>query len=163
LKNKNIYGFIVRTIDGNEISMDKYRGKVLLIANTASRCRWTPQLKSLETLHHQYQNSGFEVLAFPSNDFSNQEPLNGKAIREFCEVNFHTTFTVFNKIHVKGKNADPLFNFLSEKKILGISYSQPRWNFYKYLVNREGEFVNFFVTLTSPDSNRIHRSIERYL
>jgi glutathione peroxidase len=163
LKNKNIYNFIVRTIDGDEISLEKYKGKVLLISNTASHCGFTPQLKSLEKLQQQYRDSGFEVLAFPSNDFSNQEPLKGKAIQEFCEQNFQSTFSIFNKIHVKGINADPLFQFLAAKKFFGISTSRPRWNFYKYLINREGEFVDFFITPTSPDANRVHRAIEQFL
>jgi glutathione peroxidase len=111
--NKSIYKFEVNSIKGEAVSLQQYAGKVLLIVNTASGCGFTPQFKDLETLYKKYQHLGFEILAFPSNDFGNQEQLEAASIAEFCSINFQTTFPIFDKIHVKGIDCHPLYKFLS--------------------------------------------------
>ncbi|MEI6509291.1 MAG: glutathione peroxidase [Bacteroidota bacterium] len=162
-QGQNIYSFKIKTIDGNEVSLEQYRGKVLLIVNTASKCGFTPQYKQLEDLYKLYKDKGFEILAFPSNDFAKQEPLNGKEIAAFCSSTYHVTFPVFEKIHVKGNNASELYQFLSSKKLNGRINSIPKWNFHKYLVNKNGEVVDYFYTPTKPTSGKIKKAIEKLL
>lgn len=161
--SKTIYKFNVKDISGKDIELSAYQGKVLLIVNTASECGFTPQFKDLEELYQKYRDKGFCVLAFPSNDFGEQEPLVGKQIQEFCSVNFNTTFPIFNKIHVKGKNADPLFKFLSNKSQNGSVDIAPKWNFQKYLIGKDGKVVDYFLSTTSPNSEKIKRAIEHEL
>ena len=160
---QNIYSINVKTIEGNEVLLSKYKGKVLLIVNTASECGFTPQYKDLEELYLQYKDKGFEILAFPSNDFGKQEPLNGKEIQNFCTLNYKITFTLFDKIHVKGKEMAPLYHFLSDKKMNGHLNSKPRWNFHKYLINKNGEVVDYFYSFTKPTSSKIKKTIDRLL
>ena len=150
-------------MDGESISMETFQNKVLLIVNTASECGFTPQYKELEELYKQYQEKGLEVLAFPSNDFGKQEPLNGKEIGEYCSIHFHTTFPLFEKVKVVGINALPLYQFLSNKKQNGKVNIAPKWNFQKYLVNRKGEVVDYFLPFTKPTSSAIKKAIERLL
>lgn len=160
---KAIYSFLVKTTDGMSVSLEQYRGQVLLIVNTASECGFTPQYNDLEILHQQYKNRGFSVLAFPSNDFGKQEPLQGKAISEYCSLHFRTTFPVFDKIKVIGLQAAPLYRFLSNKSENGKVNISPKWNFQKYLINREGEVVDYFLPFTKPTSSGIKRAIEKLL
>ncbi len=160
---KNIYDFKVTEIDGQEISLDTYKGKVLLIVNTASRCGYTPQLTGLQKLYEAYKEQGLEILAFPSNDFGDQEPLEGEAIQEFCSLEYRTTFPVFDKINVIGRKAHPLYKYLSSKDENGKFYAKPKWNFHKYLIDREGNLVDYFFTFTKPTSKKIIRQIEKLL
>ncbi len=159
----SIYSFPATTIEGVEITLDKFKGKVVLIVNTASECGYTAQYKELEELYKQYRDQGFEILAFPSNDFGNQEPLNGKDLENFCAMHFRTTFPVFEKVSVKGENAIPLFRFLSNKKQNGRVNIAPKWNFQKYLINRKGEVVDYYFPFTKPTSRRVKKGIERLL
>lgn len=163
MTGKNIYQFNVETIGGHEISLDVFQGKVLLIVNTASGCGFTPQLKELEELRQTFEGKDFEILAFPSNDFGGQEPLEGEKIVEFCTVNYGTNYQVFNKIRVRGSYAHPLYLYLSDKKLNGHLNSVPRWNFHKYLVNKAGEVSDFFYPFTKPTSSKIKKKIERLL
>ena len=160
---QSIHQFTVKNLAGKDVKLEDYKGKALLIVNTASKCGYTPQLAQLEKLHEKYKDKGFAVLGFPSNDFGGQEPLAGKAIQEFCEVNYGVTFTVFEKVHVKGSKAAPLFKFLSDKKLNGKISSAPKWNFHKYLIDKEGRVVDFFYTITEPDAPRLARAIEKLL
>jgi glutathione peroxidase len=160
---QNIYPFKVTSIEGVDILLEQYKNKVLLIVNTASECGYTPQYKDLEELYKQYRDKGFEVLAFPSNDFGKQEPLNGAAIAEYCSIHFRTTFPVFNKVVVKGSKAIPLYQFLSNKSQNGKVNVEPKWNFQKYLVNRKGEVVDYYFPFTKPTSSRVKKGIERLL
>jgi glutathione peroxidase len=160
---KSIYPFSATTIEGTEISLDKFKNKVVLIVNTASECRFTPQYKDLEELYKLYRDKGFEILAFPSNDFGKQEPLNGKDLEEYCTIHFRTTFTVFEKSNVTGENAIPLYKFLSNKAQNGNVNISPKWNFQKYLINRNGEVVDYYFPFTKPTSRRIKKGIERLL
>ncbi len=159
----SIQQFKVKLINGSEKNLSEYNGKVLLIVNTASGCGFTPQLKELQQLKEELGNENFEVLAFPSNDFGRQEPLEGNAISEFCEVNYGVTFPVFDKIMVRGEHAHPLFKFLSDKKLNGQLTSTPRWNFHKYLVNKDGVVVDYFFPFTKPLSSKIKKKIQRLL
>lgn len=160
---KTIYPFHATTIEGVDVSMEQFRGKVLLIVNTASECGYTPQYKDLETIYKQYRDQGFEVLAFPSNDFGKQEPLEGSELSDHCSVHFRTTFTVFEKAVVKGKNAIPLYQFLSHKSQNGNVNIAPKWNFQKYLINRQGEVVDYYFPFTKPTSDRVKKGIEKLL
>ena len=128
-----IYQFTVNDLSGNAVPLENFKGKVLLIVNTASACGFTPQLKDLEELYQEYQEKGLEILAFPSNDFGGQEPLDGAAIQEFCDLRFKTTFPIFAKSHVKGSDQSDLFRFLSNKSENGQVNVAPKWNFQKYL------------------------------
>ena len=119
--------------------------------------------KEMEKLYNEFKAEGFDLLAFPSNDFGNQEPLKGEAIQEFCEINFNTTFPIFEKIKVKGKKGHELFRFFGDKKENGNISSPPRWNFQKYLINKEGEVVNYFYSFTTPTSSRIKKAIRKLL
>lgn len=133
-----IYKIKVKDISGKEFSLEKYQGKLLLIVNTASKCGFTPQYKDLERLYQAYQKQGLMVLGFPCNQFGNQEPGDEGQIQEFCEINFGVSFPLFSKVDVNGKDAHPLFQYL-KKSLPGFLGSEfIKWNFTKFLVDREG-------------------------
>ena len=148
----NIYDFNVKTIDGQEISMSKYKGKVLLIVNVASKCGFTSQYEGLEKLFEKYKNENFMVLGFPSNQFANQEPESNEKIKEFCSLTYDVKFDMFAKIDVNGENEAPLYKFLksNQKGILGSE--NIKWNFTKFLVDKNGNIVDRFASTTSPES-----------
>lgn len=137
MKEKNIYDFKANTIEGKEISMAAYKNKVILIVNTASKCGFTPQLKVLEELFQKYKDRDFEILAFPCNQFLAQEPQGNEDILSFCQINYGVTFQMFEKINVNGTQELPLYRFLKEKQ-RGKFGNQIKWNFTKFLVNRDG-------------------------
>lgn len=163
MTDKSIYQFTVQRLNGEEVSLSEFRDKVLLIVNTASECGFTPQLQDLEQLRKDFADQDFEVLAFPSNDFGSQEPLKGAAIMKFCKINYHIRFQVFDKIHVRGSKAHPLYKFLADKRQNGKNSTPPRWNFHKYLINREGEVDDFFYPFTKPGSERVKKRIRHLL
>lgn len=163
MERRTIYDFNVLEFSGNYKSMSEYEGKVLLIVNTASGCYFRRQFKSLEKLYHKYKDQGFEILAFPSNDFANQEPRTGNNLETYCRIEAGVTFPVFKRIHVKGDFVDPLYKYLSHKSENGVLDSIPLWNFHKYLVNKEGAVVDFYYPFTSPKSAHIHKQIEQLL
>jgi glutathione peroxidase len=146
----NIYNFTVKDIDNNQVSLTKYKNKVLLIVNTASLCGFTPQYKELQELYDKYKNNNFEILAFPSNQFSNQEPKNNQEIKEFCSVNFQTTFDIFAKIDVNGENQSPLYQYLKDKKSGFLWTKSIKWNFTKFLIDKNGNIINRYAPYTSP-------------
>lgn len=160
---KTIYPFSVKQTNGQEISLDQYKGKVLLVVNTASKCGFTPQFKDLEALYQEFKGEDFEILGFPSNQFNGQEPLEGDALHEFCEINYGVSFKIFDKVDVKGETAVPLFKFLSNKNENGHVNSTPKWNFHKYLINKQGEVVDYFYTTTNPNSNKVKKAIRKLL
>ncbi len=160
---KSIYQFDIKKLSGEEISLSRYKDKVLLIVNTASACGFAPQLSDLEVLRKQFEGTAFEILAFPSNDFGGQEPLEGDAIVDFCETNHGAGYTVFDKIRVRGPYAHPLYKFLSDKDANGKVKSSPKWNFHKFLINKKGEVVDFFYPFTKPTSSKIKKRIARLL
>ncbi|HWZ35494.1 MAG TPA: glutathione peroxidase [Mucilaginibacter sp.] len=162
MSDKTIYPFKVRKISGEEISLSDYKNKVLLIVNTASACSFTPQLKDLAALKTRFAGQDFEILAFPSNNFGGQEPLDGNAIATFCE-SYGSNFPVFDKIDVRGPYADPLYKFFADKKQNGKLGSVPRWNFHKFLINRRGEVIDFYYPFTNPTSSKIRKRINKLL
>lgn len=150
--NMSIYDFNVKTIDGEEVSMSKYKGKVLLIVNVASKCGFTSQYEGLENLFEKYKNENFMVLGFPSNQFANQEPESNDKIKEFCSLTYEVKFDMFSKIDVNGENEAPLYKFLksNQKGILGTE--NIKWNFTKFLVDKNGVIVDRFGSAASPES-----------
>jgi glutathione peroxidase len=150
--SKSIHQFKVKLNDGVETSFSSYKNKVLLIVNIATGCGFAPQLKELQQLREELKDNDFEVLAFPSNDFGRQEPLDGEAIGVFCQLNHGVEFPIFQKIMVRGEAAHPLYKFLSQA-------STPRWNFHKYLINKEGEVVDYFYPFTTPLSSKVKKKI----
>lgn len=163
MNERSVYQFTVQNLDGEELNLLEYKNKVLLIVNIASDCGFTPQLKDLEILRKELQYEDFEILAFPSNDFGGQEPLEGVAISNFCKKNYEVTFPVFDKIRVRGSYAHPLYKFLADKKLNGRVGASPRWNFHKYLIDRNGEPSDFFYPFTKPNSSRIKKKINKLL
>jgi glutathione peroxidase len=155
-----IYDFQVKTIDGKEVSLSQYKGKALVIVNTASQCGYTPQYKGLEQLYQAYRAKGLEVLAFPSNDFGGQEPGADTEIKKFCELNYKTTFPLFSKIPVKGAAAHPLYKYLTALPKNGGEVS---WNFNKFLVTPEGEVVAHFPSKVDPLSEDMKKQVEAIL
>lgn len=163
VQNKSIHQFTVKDVRGKDVSLDQYKGKVCLIVNTASKCGFTPQLTAMTELYNEFKEEDFEILAFPSNDFAGQEPLDGAELEQFCTLNYEAAYPIFDKVHVKGRKANELFQFLSKKQLNGKVSSTPRWNFHKYLVDRDGSVVDFFYTITSPTSSRVKRAIRKLL
>ena len=148
----SVYDFTVKSIDGKEVKLSKYKGKKLLIVNTASKCGYTPQYKELEELSKKYGNK-VTVLGFPSNSF-NQELASNVEVASFCEKNYGVTFPLFETVAVKGAAAVPLYKYLADKTRNGIVSDEPTWNFCKYLVNEKGQVVKFYgsgVTPLSPE------------
>ena len=135
-----------------------YRGKVVLVVNTASRCAFTGQYEGLERLYGEYRERGFEVVGFPSNDFGGQEPGSEASIKEFCRLTYGVRFPMYAKTHVRGENADPLFKALAEAAGHG-----PRWNFHKYLIDREGRLAGSYSSLVKPESSELKKAIEGLL
>ena len=148
----SIYDFNVKTIDGQEISMSKYKGKVLLIVNVASKCGFTSQYEGLEKLFEKYKNEDFMILGFPSNQFANQEPESNDKIKEFCSLTYDVKFDMFSKVDVNGENEAPIYKFLksNQKGILGSE--NIKWNFTKFLVDKNGNIVDRFASTTSPEA-----------
>ena len=141
---KTIYSFSVKDADLNEVSLKTFKNKVLLIVNVASFCGLTYQYKGLENIYKKYANKGLEILGFPCNQFAFQEPGTNEEIKDFCESNYGVTFKIMNKINVNGSNADPFYNFLKEQKPGVIETPQIKWNFTKFLINRDGYVVERF-------------------
>lgn len=160
---KTIYQFNAKLINGKDKKLSDYKGKVLLVVNIASACGFAPQLKELQELKDELNNDSFEVLGFPSNDFGGQEPLEGAAINDFCEVNYGVKFPIFAKMMVRGAQANPIYKFLGSKELNGHIKSTPRWNFHKYLINKDGEVVDYFFPFTKPGSGKLRRKIQRLL
>lgn len=149
-----VYAHEVKNIEGETVSLADYRDKVLLIVNTASRCGFTKQYEGLEELYEAYREQGFEVLGFPCNQFGGQEPGSSEEIIEFCSLNFNVSFPMFEKLDVNGDNADPLFNFLKQQAPGLLGTQAIKWNFTKFLVNRQGEVIKRFAPTDKPQSLR---------
>lgn len=135
---ETIYNFSVKDIDLNDVSLEKYKNKVLLIVNVASYCGLTYQYKSLEDIYKKYKDKGFEILGFPCNQFALQEPGSNEEIKNFCDTSYGVTFNIMNKINVNGSKADPFYNFLKEQKPGIADTPQIKWNFTKFLINKDG-------------------------
>ena len=144
-----IYDFKVKDNLGKEISLENYKGKTLIIVNTASKCGLTPQFEDLEFLYKKYKNENFEILGFPCNQFAKQELNSNNEIQEFCQLNYGVTFKVFDKINVNGKNAHPLYKYLKKEKS-GIFGGLIKWNFTKFLIDKNGNVVERYAPTDSP-------------
>ncbi len=162
-KPKSIYEFPLKDIDGKDVKLKKYKGNVLLIVNTASKCGYTPQYEGLQKIYEKYNTQKFYVLGFPANNFGEQEPGTEKDIKEFCESKYKVTFPMFAKISVKGADQDPLYTFLTGKKTNPAFAGDISWNFNKFLVNKKGEIVARFSSKDKPDSEVVTQAIEKYL
>lgn len=155
-----VYDFNVKKTNGELKSLKDFQGKTLLIVNTASKCGLTPQFKELQELYNKYQKDGFEILGFPCDQFNNQEFEDIKETVQFCQLNYGISFPMFAKINVNGENADPLFNHLKEQKS-GVFSKNIKWNFTKFLVDRNGNVVERYAPTTTP--SRIASDIEKVL
>lgn len=156
----SIYDFVMKDVDGNQVSLADDKGKVLLIVNTATGCGFTPQYEGLEKLYQQYKDQGFEILDFPCNQFGNQAPGTEKEIVSFCQLNYNVTFKQFAKIEVNGANEAPLYTYLKKQKG-GLLGSAIKWNFTKFLVDREGNVVDRFGSVETPE--KLEKSIKALL
>lgn len=156
----SIYDYSIKDRNGNDVSMSVFRGKVLLIVNTATGCGFTPQYEGLEKLYKQYHEKGFEILDFPCNQFGNQAPGSNDEIHEFCTLKYNTTFDQFAKVEVNGENEIPLYSFLKKEKG-GIMGNKIKWNFTKFLIDREGNVVKRYAPTDTPD--KIENSIKELI
>jgi len=147
LEKRHLYEFSMKTIEGEERELSFYRGKVLMIVNVASKCGLTPQYADLQRLYETHKNRGFEILAFPANDFLGQEPGSDEDIKEFCSVNYDVTFDLFSKISVTGNEQHPLYRFITQNSSVPGDIS---WNFQKYLVDRNGTIIAKYSPRTKP-------------
>jgi glutathione peroxidase len=146
----SIYDFKARTLEGKEISLSKYKGDVILIVNTASKCGFTPQYAELEDLYKKYSGKGLKILGFPCNQFGNQEPGNSKNIASFCQTNYGVDFPMFEKIDVNGQNAHPLYKYLTKEAPGVLGTQSIKWNFTKFLVDRKGNILQRYAPSTNP-------------
>ena len=147
----SIYDFKAIRNNGSELDFADYKGKVLMVVNTASKCGFTPQYKGLEALYQKYKDQGLVILGFPCDQFAHQEPGDDAQIAQFCEINFGVTFPLMKKIDVNGDNAAPVFKFL-KSKTRGLLGSSVKWNFTKFLISRDGSRIERFAPVTTPES-----------
>ena len=147
----NFYDFTAYTISGQQVSMEQYKGKTIIVVNTASKCGLTPQYEGLEKLYEKYKDQGLVILGFPCNQFAKQEPGDSSAIQEFCQVNYGVSFPMFAKIDVNGSQAHPLYKFL-KSKLGGIFGSRIKWNFTKFVIDKNGKPVKRFAPTVKPEN-----------
>ena len=160
---KNVLDFNLKSISGQETALSQFRGKVLLLVNTASKCGFTPQFKALEEVYKRFNDQGLVILGFPANNFLWQEPGTDKEIAEFCLINYGVSFPMFSKISVRGKNIHPLYRFLVEKETNPGFAGKIAWNFTKFLVDRQGNIVARFEPKIVPDDPAVIAAIEKAL
>ncbi len=159
----SIYDFSLKDIDGNEVKLEKFKGNVLLIVNTASRCGYTPQYEALQAVYERFKDKGFYVLGFPANNFMGQEPGSDKEIKEFCTLRYNVTFPMFSKISVTGSDQHPLYRFLTNKKTNPEFSGDITWNFNKFLISRDGKIIGRFGSKDKPDDAVVISAIENAL
>lgn len=151
------YDFAFESLKGEPLPLAQFTGRPMLIVNTASKCGFTPQYAGLEALWQRHKDAGLVVLGVPSNDFAGQEPGGSEEIASFCAINYGVDFPMTAKVHVRGREAHPLFRWLAAE---GGLLAGPKWNFYKYAVGREGKLKTWFSSLTRPDSQRLERAVQ---
>lgn len=156
----SIYDFKMEAIDGGKIDLSKYKGKKMLIVNTASKCGYTPQYEGLEKLYKKYSGK-LVIIGFPANNFGAQEPGSNSEIKEFCSKNYGVSFPIAAKISVKGDQIDPLYLWLTHKKYNGKMDSEVKWNFQKYLISETGELIDVFTSDVKPDDTKLISAIEK--
>jgi glutathione peroxidase len=160
---KSVHEIAVKTIDGQDVKLDQYKGKVLLIVNTASQCGYTPQYQGMQAVYEKYRDQGLEVLAFPANEFGGQEPGSNEDIKTFCTMRYRTTFPLFAKIVVAGEGRHPLYQYLTAKETNPKFAGDIPWNFTKFLVDRNGQVVARFEPKDAPESATVAGAIEAAL
>jgi len=157
------YRIPLKTIEGTETTMETFKGQVILIVNVASKCGFTPQYKSLETLYEKYKSKGFVILGFPCNNFLWQEPGSEKEIKNFCSTTYGVSFPLFSKLDVMGKNQHPLYQYLTSKESNPRFSGAIKWNFTKFLISRNGEILNRFGSSTDPLDENVINAIDTAL
>ena len=160
-QNKSFYDFAVKTIDGKEFSLSSLKGKNVLVVNAASKCGLTPQYAQLVKLYEKYKDKDFVIIGFPANNFMGQEPGSNEEIAQFCSLNYGVTFPMMAKISVKGKEIAPLYQWLTEKKLNGKEDASVQWNFQKFMIDENGNWVGFASPKESPFSEKIVTWIEK--
>ena len=154
----SIHDFVIKNINGEDVDIKEYKGKVLLIVNVASECGYTPQYKNLVSIYHRFKDRGFLVLGFPANNFGQQEPGTNTMIKEFCTTQYFVTFPMFSKISVEGENQAPLFSFLTSTANQDFT-GDIKWNFEKFLIGKNGKLLRRFRSDVSPESENIINAI----
>ena len=157
---KNFHKFEVKDIDGNPVKMADYKGKKILVVNVASKCGLTPQYSELQELYEKYKDTNFVIIAFPANNFLGQEPGTHEEIKEFCTSNYGVTFPVMEKISVKGKDIHPVYEWLTQKKLNNVADADVKWNFQKFMIDENGDFVDYCSPKESPLSEKIVKWVE---
>src|SRR5215203_5155 len=157
----SVYDFTMKDIDGSDVKLDKYKGSVVMIVNTASRCGYTPQYEGLQKIYDQYKDRGFVVLGFPANNFMGQEPGTEKEIKEFCTLKYNVTFPMFSKISVTGTDQHPLYGFLTNKKTNPEFGGDISWNFNKFLIDKNGKIVGRWGSKDKPEDAAVIEAIEK--
>lgn len=160
---KTIYDFTMKDIDGNSVSLSKYKGKIVVIVNTASQCGLVGQLSELEEFYKKYQDKGVVVLGFPANNFLGQEPLSNTEIKAFCTKNYGVTFPMFSKISVKGDDIDPLYKYLTTKDENGVVDAPVKWNYQKFIINKDGKVVCAIAPRTTVKDQEFLQNIDDLL
>lgn len=150
----SIYDIKIKTINGEEIDLSKFKGKHVLFVNVASKCGFTSQYKDLQELYNQYQDK-LQIIGVPCNQFGGQEPGNSETITSFCEINYGVTFLITEKVDVKGKSQHPLYTWLTQDVNNGVKSTSVKWNFQKYLISPKGEFIDYYMSATNPTSSKI--------
>lgn len=154
-KKMNLYDFTVKDIDGNEFKMSQFKGKKVMIVNVASKCGLTPQYEQLEKVYNKYKDKGFTIVAFPANNFNNQEPGSNAEIKQFCSLEYDVSFPLMSKISVLGEDKAPIYKWLTEKENNGSINQEVTWNFQKYLIDREGNLLTVIMPKELPNSDTI--------
>lgn len=160
---KSIYDFQMKDIDGKDVKLEKYKGNVVMVVNTASKCGYTPQYEGLQAIFDKYKERGFTVLGFPANNFGGQEPGTAAEIKEFCTLKYKVTFPMFAKISVKGEDQDPLYTYLTSKETNPAFAGDISWNFNKFLIDRNGKVIGRFTSKDTPESDTVKNAIETAL
>ena len=161
--DQTVYQFTMKDISGQEVSLEQYKGKVVLIVNTASECGLTPQYEHLEGLWKEMQDKDFVILGFPANNFGGQEPGSDAQIASFCKQNYGVSFPMFSKISVKGSDQHPLYKFLTDKSLNGAVDAEMQWNFQKFLVDKNGQVVKVFAPTTTVMDDQVQDAIQAAL
>lgn len=160
---KSVYDFTMKDIDGKDVKLDTYKGKVALVVNTASNCGYTKQYEGLQKIYDKYKDQNFVVLGFPANNFGGQEPGTNEEIKEFCALKYKTTFPMFAKISVKGADQHPLYNYLTGSESNPSFAGDIKWNFGKFLVDKNGKVIARFDSKDTPESETVTKAIETAL
>jgi len=155
LGQTSFYDFTVKDINGNDFALSQLKGKKVMVVNTASKCGLTPQYEDLENLYLKYSSQDFVVIGFPANNFMKQEPGTDSEIKDFCQKNYGVTFPMMSKISVKGDDMHPLYKWLTSKSFNGVSDSEVKWNFQKYLIDENGKLSDVILPREKPDSKTV--------